>query len=42
MSIDFQALRYEYTKQGLSRKDLDNDPIKQFEKWFTDARILEF
>ena len=38
MSIDFQALRYEYTKQGLSRKDLDNDPIQQFEKWFTDAK----
>jgi pyridoxamine 5'-phosphate oxidase len=38
MSIDFQALRYEYTKQGLSRKDLDNDPIKQFEKWFNDAK----
>jgi len=38
MSIDFQALRYEYTKQGLSRKDLDNDPIKQFVKWFTDAK----
>ena len=38
MSIDFQALRYEYTKQGLSRKDLDDDPIQQFEKWFTDAK----
>ena len=38
MSIDFQALRYEYTKQGLTRKDLDNDPIQQFEKWFVDAK----
>ena len=38
MSIDFQALRYEYTKQGLSRKNLDDDPIKQFEKWFINAK----
>jgi len=37
-------LRNEYTKGGLSREDLDNNPFLQFEKWFNQAqecKVLE-
>src|SRR3954469_18243378 len=29
--------RYEHSAQGLRRRDLDPDPIKQFSNWFTAA-----
>jgi pyridoxamine 5'-phosphate oxidase len=34
---DLAALRQEYCAHGLSRRDLDPDPIKQFAVWFTAA-----
>src|SRR6266496_500746 len=30
-------LRKEYTLGGIRRKDLDSDPIRQFQKWFQQA-----
>lgn len=35
---DIGNLRREYDHAGLSRKDLNPDPIIQFEHWFEDAR----
>ena len=32
--MDIGDLRQEYTRAGLSRQDLDRDPIQQFERWF--------
>jgi pyridoxamine 5'-phosphate oxidase len=34
---DIQSIRNEYSKESLSEKDTDKDPIKQFDKWFTEA-----
>lgn len=34
---DPAASRYEHAAQGLRRRDLDPDPIKQFGNWFTAA-----
>src|SRR2546423_1145747 len=34
---DVAALRREYCAHGLSRRDLDPDPIRQFAIWFTAA-----
>ncbi|MCG9911550.1 MAG: pyridoxamine 5'-phosphate oxidase [Flavobacteriales bacterium] len=34
-------LRKDYGKMGLSEKDLNPDPYKQFEKWFTEAANAE-
>src|SRR5436190_7337527 len=34
---DPAATRYEHPAQGLRRRDLDPDPIKQFGNWFTAA-----
>jgi pyridoxamine 5'-phosphate oxidase len=34
---DPAASRYEHAAQGLRRRDLDPDPIKQFSNWFTAA-----
>lgn len=34
---DISKMRQEYTKKGLHRKDLENSPFKQFEKWFNEA-----
>jgi pyridoxamine 5'-phosphate oxidase len=34
---DPAASRYEHAGQGLRRRDLDPDPIKQFSNWFTAA-----
>jgi pyridoxamine 5'-phosphate oxidase len=31
------ALRQEYTQRGLRRKDLDPDPIRQFQRWLDEA-----
>ena len=36
--MDIADLRREYLHAGLSRADLDPDPIVQFERWFRDAR----
>lgn len=35
--MDLAALREEYTRDGLSRKNLDDDPFRQFERWFQQA-----
>lgn len=35
--MDIGALREEYTRHGLSHKNLDPDPFKQFETWFQQA-----
>lgn len=34
---DIQHIRNEYSKESLSEKDTDKDPIKQFDKWFTEV-----
>jgi pyridoxamine 5'-phosphate oxidase len=36
-SVDLSNLREEYSQQGLRRKDLDPDPVRQFSLWFTAA-----
>jgi pyridoxamine 5'-phosphate oxidase len=36
-SLDYAGFRHEYIGQGLRRRDLDPDPIKQFNNWFTAA-----
>ena len=36
--MDVSALRREYLRDGLSRADLDPDPIAQFNRWFAIAR----
>lgn len=43
-SLDYAGFRHEYIGQGLRRRDLDPDPIKQFNNWFTaafNAQILD-
>lgn len=35
--MDVSELRKNYTKGGLRRADLDDDPLRQFEKWFGEA-----
>ena len=35
--MDLAALREEYTRDGLSRANLDDDPFRQFERWFEQA-----
>jgi len=35
---DISNIRREFNHSGLSREDLDADPITQFEHWFDDAR----
>ncbi len=35
--MDLSQLREEYKRAELSRNTLDDDPIKQFEKWFKEA-----
>ena len=37
ISTDLAAIRKEYRLQSLSEKDVDANPIKQFEKWFQQA-----
>ena len=36
-NVDINSLRKEYTHAGLRRKDLKEDPFKQFEYWFQQA-----
>ncbi|AXX92664.1 pyridoxamine 5'-phosphate oxidase [Malaciobacter molluscorum LMG 25693] len=35
--MDLSSMREEYVNNGLRRKDLDANPIKQFEIWFSQA-----
>lgn len=37
MSTPMSPLRNEYTKASLDEKDLDPDPIRQFQRWFDDV-----
>jgi pyridoxamine 5'-phosphate oxidase len=37
MTIDVAALRKEYTKTGLHRRDLLSNPFEQFTQWFEEA-----
>jgi pyridoxamine 5'-phosphate oxidase len=37
MTVDLTNLKKEFRKSGLSRSKLDNDPVKQFSLWFTEA-----
>lgn len=39
--MDLFDLRRDYVQPGLSRSDLDPDPIKQFDRWFTEARASQ-
>ncbi len=39
--MDLTALREEYTRNGLTRDDLESDPYKQFEQWFQQATEAE-
>ncbi len=38
---DISTMRKEYTQNGLRRKDLNENPFKQFEKWFNEAVAVE-
>jgi pyridoxamine-phosphate oxidase len=37
MSTNLSDIRRDYERDALHRRDLDPDPIKQFEKWMNDA-----
>ena len=37
METDISQLRRNYTKDGLRRKDLREDPFEQFKFWFSQA-----
>ena len=37
MDISLASLRRDYTLRGLSETDVDSDPFKQFQLWFSDA-----
>lgn len=39
--MDLSQFRREYLKGGLSRTDLNNDPVLQFSAWFEQARMTE-
>ncbi len=39
--MDLTTLRENYTRNGLTRDDLEADPFKQFEKWFQEATSAE-
>ena len=41
MSKDLSQLREDYTGENLRRKDLSQDPIEQFQTWFSQAQDLE-
>jgi pyridoxamine 5'-phosphate oxidase len=36
--MDISQIRREYESEGLSREDLDKNPLTQFEKWFEQAK----
>src|SRR5688572_26090565 len=37
VSISLADLRAEYSQAGLDARDLDPDPLRQFQKWFEQA-----
>jgi pyridoxamine 5'-phosphate oxidase len=42
--LDLAAIRKDYALSSLTERDVDADPIRQFERWFADAvsaRVLE-
>ncbi len=39
--VDIDALRREYTRGGLDREDLADDPLEQFRLWFEQAQAAE-
>ena len=39
--MDIDALRRDYTRGGLDRDDLADDPVQQFARWFEQARSAE-
>ncbi len=39
--MDISEIRKEYTQSGLQRKDLNPDPVQQFELWFKQAQQAE-
>lgn len=39
--MDIGKIRKEYTQFGLNRNDLLSDPLRQFEKWFQQARAAK-
>lgn len=41
MSVDLGQLRREYCKSGLSRSQLDSNPLTQFERWLNQATEAE-
>jgi pyridoxamine 5'-phosphate oxidase len=41
MTLDLAALRREYKRARLEPGDLDADPVRAFERWFSEARAAE-
>ena len=39
--MDITHLRQEYTRMGLSRQNLNADPIQQFKQWFQEASLAD-
>ncbi len=39
--MDLAALRRDYARESLTERDVDSDPIAQFEKWFEEALHAE-
>jgi pyridoxamine 5'-phosphate oxidase len=36
--VDLTSLRQEYARESLDERDVDRDPVRQFDKWFEQAR----
>lgn len=36
--MDLAALRQEYARESLDERDVDRDPVRQFDKWFDQAK----
>ena len=41
MTKDISAIRTEFSKKELSKKEVSNDPIEQFQIWFDEALNAE-
>jgi pyridoxamine 5'-phosphate oxidase len=41
LDLDLKDVRRDYESQGISRKDMDSDPLAQFGQWLQRARDLE-
>ncbi|QDF28828.1 pyridoxamine 5'-phosphate oxidase [Halarcobacter anaerophilus] len=39
--VDLSKMRQEYSSKGLRKEDLEDNPFKQFEKWFNEALKAE-